>query len=92
MLHICSQWNVSTQDVLVVGDNIDDITSGREAGAGVYLYKALSALYKITVDSKLSFVTLFLQIGKSNETSKIDIFNILFKPYRRIYLLQKLIL
>lgn len=39
LLEIAKQWNVSPENLVMVGDSIDDMRAGRRAGAGTILIK-----------------------------------------------------
>ena len=44
LLHICRQWKVPSSAVVMVGDGVNDMQSGRSAGAGVVTH--YTGLYK----------------------------------------------
>jgi len=40
ILHIAEQWNLKPQNLIMVGDSIDDMKSGKAAGATTVLIKS----------------------------------------------------
>lgn len=39
ILHIAAQWNAAVEELVMVGDSIDDMLSGRDAGSTTILLK-----------------------------------------------------
>lgn len=49
LLHICRQWKVPSSAVVMVGDGLNDMQSGRSAGAGVGMHKVFVTLTHYTL-------------------------------------------